>query len=519
MKTYSGKQNIQNQLPEILYDESRFTSGIPDKVFFPQTLEDILTVVRDCSGSRTPLTVIGGKTGITGGCVPIDGCVALCFSDMNKILSVGVTRDGSPMLLCEPGITLEKIAGFLEDPRAWPYPVSGTELLDGRQWFYPPDPTEMTAQLGGTVATNASGARSFRFGSTRSYVESLLLVLANGETLSLKRGDCSEQGGFFAIAADHDSTLSIPAATYRRGPQKNASGYFASDNMDLIDLFTGSEGTLAIFSCVGIRLLPKPEFVAGLSFFPSRDAAFGFASFLRDQKRVFAIEYFDESALRFLESAKKELPFDLPKIPWDKKNAVYWEYGEEEGDPFEDQLDKWEEALAGRGSSFQDTWSGFDQREKAVLKTIRHGVPEAVNSAIARYKRDCPDIRKISTDTALPAVAFERVFGEYIAAIAASGLDHAVFGHLGDFHLHINLVPHTESQLAEALKLYEEMMRITVLAGGTISAEHGIGKLKTKYLAMMYGNKAMAEMAAIKSALDPHWQLNRGTLFSYPPAS
>jgi D-lactate dehydrogenase (cytochrome) len=517
MKSYIGRKNIQEAAPELLYDESRFTSGIPEKVFFPQNQDDLLLVMRDCARGKTPVTVIGGKTGIAGGSVPIEGCTAICFSDMNRILSVSKAPDGSPMLLCEPGITLEKIAAFLEHPQSWSYPVSGIGLLEARQWFYPPDPTEMTAQLGGTVATNASGARSFRFGPTRAYVESLSLVFANNDTLSLRRGGCREHNGVFSFTTDQGNSFTIKAPTYRIPATKNASGYYASNNMDIIDLFIGSEGTLGIFFGIGVKVTPKPLFAAGLSFFPSRNAAFGFASFLRDQARVLAIEYFDQSALAFLESAKKDLPFDLPDIPPDRKNAVYWEYGGENSGQFEEQMDKWEETLAEHGSSFENTWSGFEPEEMERLKSIRHGIPEAINSAIARYKRGCPDIRKISTDTAIPAQEFGRVFDLSIAKVAASGLEHAVFGHLGDYHLHINLVPRNPEELAKAKKLYEELMGLAVSAGGTVSAEHGIGKLKTAYLKMMYGEKAIAEMTAIKTVLDPHWLLNRGNLFDYPP--
>jgi D-lactate dehydrogenase (cytochrome) len=374
----------------------------------------------------------------------------------------------------------------------------------------------MTAHLGGTIATNASGARSFRFGPTRAHVESLSLVLANGDTLNLRRGDCKERNGVFSYTTDQGRTFAVNAPTYRIAAVKNASGYYSSSNMDLIDLFIGSEGTLGIISIVGIKLAPMPLFSAGLSFFPSRIAAFGFASFLRGQTPVFAIEYFDQSAFAFLESAKKDLPFDLPEIAPDKKYAVYWEYRDETNGRFEEQVDKWEESLIEHGSSFESTWSGFGPKETEKLKAIRHGIPESINSAIARYKRDCPALRKISTDTALPAQEFDRVFDWSITKIDESGIEYAVFGHLGDYHLHINLVPRNLQEFAQAKKLYEELMACALSAGGTVSAEHGIGKLKTVYLKMMYGEKAIAEMMAIKTAVDPDWLLNRGNLFDYP---
>ncbi len=434
---------------------------------------------------------------------------------MNRIVRVSSDADNGYELCCEPGVTLENIAAFLADPGAWPSPVDGAAIITPAGLFYPPDPTETTAQLGGTVATNASGARSFRFGPTRAHVIELRIVLANGDTLLLRRGACGEKNGVFTAKTEQGNNVTISKSSYRSPSVKNASGYFSSPDMDLIDLFIGSEGTLGIFTQCTVRLMPQPRFAAGLSFFPDRKAAFGAAAFLRKQRQVSAIEYFDQSALGFLESARRELPFDLPEFPAGRRNAVYWEYLETDNAPFEDQMDKWESALAGFGSSFEHTWSGFEAKEVERLKAIRHAVPEAVNAAVARCKRDCPGIRKISTDTALPASAFERVFETCMERIAASQLSHAVFGHLGDFHLHMNLVPRSEAELDKAKRLYDDLMRITVENGGTVSAEHGIGKLKTKYLPMMYGDAAIEEMRAVKSALDPLWLLNRGTLLEY----
>jgi D-lactate dehydrogenase (cytochrome) len=150
------------------------------------------------------------------------------------------------------------------------------------------------------------------------------------------------------------------------------------------------------------------------------------------------------------------------------------------------------------------------------LKAFRHCVPEAINNAVARYKQSSPDIRKVSTDTALPETVFEKTIDSFLQTIKSTGIEHAVFGHLGDFHLHINLIPHTAQEYGLAKKTYDELMRMTISAQGTVSAEHGIGKLKVNYLAAMYGQQAIAEMKRIKSIFDPQWILNRGTLFAYP---
>jgi D-lactate dehydrogenase (cytochrome) len=517
MKHIIGRDNILKLMPEFLHDESRFTLGVPRSVCFPSTAADIRTVVAEAFTGKIPLTLVGGKTGIAGASVPQDDCIALCFSDMSRIRGIRRLPDGAPMLLCEPGVTLDAIDKFLDAPESAPNSVQGIELLKGEKWFYSPDPTEMTAQLGGTVAANASGARSFHFGPTRKYVEEISIVLADGDTVRIRRGAIKEENGKFTLVTDQGNTIIFQKPAYRFPAIKNASGYFSAKEMDLIDLFIGSEGTLALFSEIGVRLLLRPCFMAGLSFFPDRKKAFAASEFLRRQDRVAAIEYFDSTALALLEASRESMSLDLPDFPAGKTAAIYWEFIEKPGDPFENHFDEWEAVLVHLGSSFESTWSGFDTKERERLKAFRHAVPEAVNSAVARYKQSDPGIRKVSTDAAIPAKNFDSVMDSWFGMMESSGLEHVVFGHLGDFHLHFNLIPHNGAEFATAKRLYEEMMDSVIADEGTVSAEHGIGKLKTLYLARMYGRKAIDEMKRVKSALDPHWLLNRGNLFEFDP--
>jgi D-lactate dehydrogenase (cytochrome) len=443
--------------------------------------------------------------------------MAVSFSEMNAIERVDWSDPASPVLHCQPGVTLADIAGFLEAPSQRAGDVEGADSLTAREWLYPPDPTEMTAQLGGTAATNASGARSFFFGPTRGHVSALSLVLADGESAVIERGRSPERNGVLTFTSTGGRAFRLKRPAYESVGVKNASGYFSKSDMDLIDLFIGSEGTLALFTGIGIRLVKAPCFMGGMSFFQTRQDAFGFASFLRGETGVAAIEYFDESALRFARSAGTSGGRELPAYPEGARAAVYWEYMETPAAPFEQRMDAWEEALAAGSSSFNATWSGFDASEMELLKKIRHGVPEMINARIAAYKRDCPSIRKISTDAAYPAEHFSIAIEESIERIEKAEINYALFGHLGDYHLHFNLLPRNADQLRRALEVYDRIMDLTIKLGGTVSAEHGIGKIKTRYLTKMYGENALREMARIKSELDPRWALSRGNLFERLP--
>ncbi|HEX7509892.1 MAG TPA: FAD-linked oxidase C-terminal domain-containing protein, partial [Chitinivibrionales bacterium] len=205
-----------------------------------------------------------------------------------------------------------------------------------------------------------------------------------------------------------------------------------------------------------------------------------------------------------------------PDYPAHAHGAIYWEYMETT-EPFERRYDAWEKALTQLRSGFDVTWSGFNKSEIDFLKWFRHSVPEMINAAVADYKRRCPDIRKISTDAALPKRFFAQTTEQCVDMVEKSKLHYVLFGHLGDFHLHCNLLPRTQAELTVALEVYENIMELVIARQGTVSAEHGIGKIKRAYLARQYGPAALMEMVRVKSHFDPLWLLNRGNLFDRLP--
>jgi D-lactate dehydrogenase (cytochrome) len=513
MKMVMGKDAIRGSAPDILYDESRFSAGVPSALYYPETESDIREALVAASRERKPVCLIGGQTGITGGAAPSDDSVAISFAHMHSALRVIDDSAFGTTLICQPGVTLAHIAELLEAPHDAAYAVEGLDSLEAGRWMYPPDPTEMTAQLGGTVATNASGARSFRHGPTRNHVVSARIALAGGDTIALRRGAVRCTAGGSEITTEQGARIAIPPLTYASPAVKNASGLYAAPDMDLLDLFIGSEGTLGVFTEIGVRLSPAAPLIGGLSFFDSRDGAFRFAEFLRDQRQVEAIEYFDATALGFIEQYKQDISLKLPAMPA-AEAALFWEYAETADAPFEDVMESWEERLTACDSSFDQTWSGFEPDEQQRLKVFRHAVPELVNFKIAQFKRETPAIRKIGTDTAVPGSAFAGLFSLYRDLIARHNLLSVVFGHLGDYHLHFNLLPRTEAELRTCLSVYGDMMEAAIERGGTVSAEHGVGKIKTAYLEKMYGAAAVAQMRAVKLSLDPDWRLNPGNLFS-----
>src|ERR1043166_6367542 len=205
MQTKSDPEEIQS----FLSDASYIREGRADRVVLPETIADVSDLLANANRERVPVTISGAGTGTVGGRVAFGGIV-LATDRLNQIKSIDTQHSRA---VAQPGVILSDLQSSV-----------GSEGL-----LYPPDPTERGCFLGGTVATNASGARTFKYGPTRKYIERLKVVLASGEVLDVRRGE--------------GNSLKFPIPTYRRAAtRKNAAGYFVSPNMDEIDLFIGSEG-------------------------------------------------------------------------------------------------------------------------------------------------------------------------------------------------------------------------------------------------------------------------------------
>src|SRR4030095_6720401 len=191
----------------------------------------------------------GAGTGTVGGRVAFGG-VVLATDKLNQIKGINDKH-----ATVEAGVILSDIQ----------------QAFEREGLLYPPDPTERGCFLGGNVATNASGARTFKYGPTRNYINRLQVVLADGEVLELRRGECRAEAGRIRVQLPSGRAIEPALPTYQM-PQtrKNASAYFVAPDMDVIDLFIGSEGTLGVVVEVEARLLPKPAgLLSGVVFFES----------------------------------------------------------------------------------------------------------------------------------------------------------------------------------------------------------------------------------------------------------
>jgi len=147
------------------------------------------------------------------------------------------------------------------------------------------------------------------------------------------------------------------------------------------------------------------------------------------------------------------------------------------------------------------------------LKNFRHILPETINSIIAERKKQYPELHKLGTDLAVPDERLDDMWRIYKDALDHADLQWVAFGHIGNNHVHINILPQNGAELQKGLELYGQFAAKAVEFGGTVSAEHGIGKMKIKFLALMYSPGQIEEMRAVKLAFDPEWRLNPGNAF------
>ena len=385
--------------------------------------------------------------------------------------------------------------------------------------MFTPDPTETSASLGGMVACNASGACSFAYGATRGHIRALTVALVDGDLLDLQRGVQRANGRAFQLTTRSNRALTGVVPAYDLPAVKNAAGYHAAADMDLIDLFIGSEGTLGAIVEIELSLRPRPAVTWGVvSFLASEAHALDLVEWARapDKRgvaRPVAVEYFDQGVLDLLRQARAG-GVHLPQLTPSWRQAVYIEYAGGEEDIVAacgTELAQWLDAT---GGSAADSWAASESSGLRRLKEFRHAAPEQVNLRIGERQRQHPGLTKLGTDLSVPDDFLRPVMAMYRRDLAEAGLEHVVFGHIGDNHVHVNILPRDMQEYAQGKALYEAWAQQVVAWGGSVSAEHGIGKLKTNLLRVMYGTDGIAEMRSLKRVFDPGGRLNAGNLFA-----
>ncbi len=510
-----------DEFEEYRRDESR-SVGEAESISFPTSEDEVREILRELHGQGAPVTVQGARTGLAAGAVPHGGHV-LNVSRMNRYLGLRKDEDGVFYLAMEPGVVLSELRKHLAAKTlahtGWSEEsLAALEAFEAApEQFFPTDPTEASACMGGIVACNASGARSYKYGPAHPHVTALRVTLSDGDLLVLRRGETFAEGRTLRLVTESGRELELSLPTYAMPATKNASGYFAADDMDAIDLFIGACGTLGVITELEVALMPAPAVVWGAScFFASEDAAVNFTEKVRPALAcAAAIEYFDEGALNILRRQREaSTAFSaLPKLADDAAVCVYVELDCESEEQATAELYRLGEVLQEAGGSETATWVARSEIDRENLIFFRHAVPESVNMLIDERRRTDPSITKLGSDMSVPNEHLHDVFALYRRTLAEAGLESAAWGHIGNNHIHVNVLPRNAADHKAGGELFASWAGEVTAMGGAVSAEHGVGKLKAGFLATMYGAEHIAESARLKVQLDPKGQLGRGNLF------
>ncbi|MFV0388244.1 MAG: FAD-binding oxidoreductase [Pyrinomonadaceae bacterium] len=485
-----------DELQDYLSDASNLPGGNAEKVYLPETVEDISQILKEAENDGIAVTFSGARTGTVGGAVPFEGIVI----STEKLTKLEIDKEQKRATV-GAGVVLRDLQ----------------IAAKSQGLFYPPDPTEWSCQIGGTIATNASGARSFKYGATRNFVNRLRVVLANGEILAINRGEVFADAGKIVAVTESGNELIAKIPSYvSPAVRKDVAGFMSAKNIDLIDLFIGSEGVLGVIVEAELALLEKPEgFFSGTVFFVNMSDLLGF---VRDARNLTfktreegrgtinatSLEFFDKNSLEFIGSK-------YPETPAGMSGAIFFEQDcDSESD--EDVFEAWNELLEKHNAAVEKSWFAVDESDLQRMREFRHALPVAVNERVVRNGQ-----RKIGTDMAVPDKNFDAFLKFYFDKLNESGLDYVIFGHIGDNHLHANMLPKDDEEMTRARHLYGRFIAHAVMLGGTVSAEHGIGKLKARYLYVMYGERYINEMIELKRAFDSSGILGKGNMFIAKP--
>jgi FAD/FMN-containing dehydrogenase len=453
--------------PEVSRDEdirraySADVSGlvlVPDGVARPGSAEEVAALLAEASSQGTPVTPAGAQTSTTASSITDRG-ILLSLRSMQRIIDIDPAARTARV---EPGV----LVGDLKRACA------------EHGLLFAPDPTsEDECTVGGAVACNASGARSLRYGATRPHVRSLRVALADGTIVDVRR-----------------SAL-----------EKNTVGFQLAH--DPVDWFIGSEGTLGVVVEAELSLLPLPELVTGLAIpFASEAQALAFVVAARESGAVHprCLEFFDVLATAITRTAE-----DLPTWALGASAFVYVEEVPPRGS--EPALDAWLALAELHGAIVDDVRVYDGETALRDARHMRHAVPSHMNER-GSARRPFGG-RKVSTDWAVPYPQLARAIGRARDLAERAGIEQAViYGHAGNGHPHQNFIANDAEDLARIEKVVEATLREVIALGGTVSAEHGIGKIKRKWIALQMTPLQTGMMQAVKHQLDPSGILSPGNI-------
>lgn len=425
-------------------DESFHQRRKPDVVVWPLRTEEISQILKMANEKQIPVTPWGAGTSLEGNPIPVEGGIVLDLQQMNHVLEL---RTEDLQVRVEAGVLYKEL----------------NQHLSRFGLFFPPDPGA-SATVGGMVANNASGIRTVKYGATKDFVLSIVVVLPSGKVIRV---------GTNAI--------------------KSSSGY------DLCRLFVGSEGTLGVVIEVTLRLIGLPaEFMAAVvQFGLIREATDTVIQIMRSGLSPAALEFLDPPTVRVVNQFKK--------LSLEEKPTLFIEFHGASAMGLKEELEIVKE-ICGEHRSLQFD-SGIGREERNRLWEARYGVRESI-------KVDNPGFYPLVVDTAVPISKYSDMMEWGQKIIERKGLKGYAFGHAGSGNLHMEIlgIPEEKAQWQKVREAEEEIVYFALECGGTATGEHGTGIGKRKFMKKEHGESLLL-MKQIKALLDPNGIMNPGKIF------
>ncbi len=425
------------------HDELGGISKIPEVLVEARSTEEISKIMKYAYEKGIPVVARGSGTGLVGASVPLQGGIMINMSTMNNILELD---EENLTLTVEPGVLLMEISKFVEE----------------NDLFYPPDPGEKSATIGGNISTNAGGMRAVKYGVTRDYVRGLEIVLPNGSILNV--------GGKVV---------------------KNSSGY------SIKDLICGSEGTLAIITKAILKLIPLPKkSISLLVPFPNLDLAIGTVPKIIKSKAIpTAIEFMQKEVILAAEE------FLGKKFP-DNSSDAYLLLSFDGNSKEEIEKDYKKVADICLQEKALDVYIVDTDERKESVWNARGAFLEAVKASTTEMD-ECDVV--VPRNKVAEFIKYTDELQKQFSIRIRS------FGHAGDGNLHVYILKDnlTQEEWKGKLKgIFDCMYQKAIDLEGLVSGEHGIGFAKKNYLLKQYGEEYILLMKNIKMAFDPKNILN-----------
>jgi D-lactate dehydrogenase (cytochrome) len=509
-------QPLEDRHRDYLKDESR-TSGKAESISFPISEAEVQAIVKTLMGQQTPITVQGSRTGITGGAVPVGGHI-LNLSKMTKVVGLERGQNDRFLIRVQPGISLSELDRQLDSCRfesnGWGQKSLSTleTLSKTDRQFWPPDPSEKSATIGGIAANNSRGVCAHHYGPACDHIKSIRVVDADGKIYSIARGQY--------VFSHESGVCPLPGGGEVRVDPANLQ---AESPIDLMGQYLGSEGMLGVITELTLSLQPLPRELWGVVFFfADQSQAVDFINTIDHRQTVesnthiVAIDFMDQTTLECIREYKK-VNSRLREIPdWDAilASAVYMEIHGNSNEEAE-ALAEWLAATSAEcGSDPGTSWAFCGEIEIERLRLFRNAAPESVNHLIDSARQVYPQITKLGTDMRLQSGSLSEMLEMYTEGLQANGLKATIFGHAADKHLHVNILPRDGKQFDRGKTLIEIWAKRISALGGNVTAEHGVGKIKKTLFRSIPLPERLKVIRSVKQQLDPNGLWNPGNMLN-----